>query len=87
MKKSSSKCKPKGVSGEPDWLHDDPNQGPHEYSEKDYENFADGFIRGNRDLPVIKEMIKKLGFKGALEKIKQAFKDKIKFEGLLDRLN
>ncbi len=86
-KKISSKKEIEKKSDEPAWLYDDPNQGPIKYSEKDYDQFADGFIRSNSDLPEIKKMIESLGLKGAKEKIKKALKIKHKNAEILSKLN
>ena len=77
----------KRKSDEPSWLYDDPNKKPVEYSDKDLDEFADGFIRSNRDIPVVKEMIRNCGLKKAKEIIKTAIKSKKKIEEIVEKMN
>jgi|GEM_PF-4924664 len=77
----------KKKSDEPSWLYDDPNQEPVKYSDKDLDEFADGFIRSNGDVPVVKKMIKKFGLKVAKEKIKVALKNKKTIEEIFSKMN
>lgn len=72
---------------EPDWLNDDPNQKPEKYSEKELDGFADGFIRSNEDIPAVKELIEKIGIKGAKNKIKEAIQNKKKTEEIMKEIH
>ena len=72
---------------EPDWLNDDPNQKPVKYSEKDLDNFADGFIQSNKDVPAVKELIDKIGLIAAKNKIKEAMQSKKKIEEIMKEIH